>query len=74
MGMKTKKRNKLAAAIRDAIDRDDRSLYAIAREAVVPYQGLHPFARKYREDISLATADRLCKVLGLELRPARRRK
>lgn len=67
--MKRKDQIELARIIRSAIERDGRSLYAIAMAADVPYQGLHPFARGHRNDIALSTADRLCKVLGLELRP-----
>jgi hypothetical protein len=67
-------KNELAEKIRDAIEHDKRSLYAIAKAADVPYQGFHPFVRRQREEINLSTADRLCKVLGLELRPTRRDK
>ncbi len=74
MGMKRGNKIELARIIRAAIEADGRSLYAIAKAADVPYQGLHPFARGHRDDIALATADRLCKVLSLELKPARRRK
>jgi hypothetical protein len=59
----------LARIIRKAIAADGRSMYAIAKAADVPYQGLHPFARGQRNDIALSTADRLCRVLGLTLRP-----
>lgn len=69
--MKTQTNN-LAKTIRDAIERDERRLYAIAKAAGVTYQTLHPFARGRREDITIGTADRLCKVLGLELRPIRK--
>ncbi len=71
MGM-SKQSNKLATAIRNAIEQDERSLYAIAKAAGVTYQTLHPFARGQREDITIGTADRLCKVLGLELLPIRK--
>lgn len=74
MAMKRENRIELARIIRSAIERDERSLYAIAKAADVHYQGLHPFARGQRDDIALSTADRLCKVLGLELKSARRRK
>ena len=74
--MKTKEHNELATAIRTAIERDGRSLYAIAKAAKLPYQSVHPFARGHRTDITLGTANRLCKVLGLTLRPvqSKRRK
>ena len=67
--MKKRARSKLAAILRMAIERDKRSIYAIAKAARIPYQGLHPFVRGHRDEITLSTADRLCKVLGLELRP-----
>lgn len=67
------KGNQLAEAIRAAIDRDERSLYAIARAADVHYQTLHPFARRQRHEITLTTAARLCAVLGLELQPVKRK-
>ena len=69
MIMKTTKTIRLARSIRDAIERDGRSLYAISKASGVVYQALHPFARGHRDDISLLTADRLCKALHLELRP-----
>jgi hypothetical protein len=72
VNMATKEPNKLARAIRDAIERDDRSLYAITKAAELAYQSVHPFARGQRTDISLATADALCRVLGLELQPKAR--
>jgi transposase-like protein len=72
--MKSTEQIELARIIRDAIERDGRSLYAIAKAADVTYQALHPWMRGHREDIALSTADRLCKVLGLTLRPAKRRK
>lgn len=74
IGMKVNEHNELAVAIRTAIERDGRSLYAIAKAAELPYQSVHPFARGHRTDITLATADRLCKVLGLTLRPVRSRR
>lgn len=69
MDMKTTETIRLARIIRAAIDRDGRSLYAISKASGVVYQALHPFARGHRDDISLLTADRLCRALGLELRP-----
>ena len=74
--MSAANQTELARIIRAAIERDGRSLYRIAQEADVSYQALHPFARGQREDIVLSTADRLCRVLGLTLRPvqSKRRK
>ena len=70
--MKIKPQIDLATVLRKAIDQDGRSLYAVAKAAGVAYQGLHPFVRGRRQEINLSTADRLCKVLGLELRPKSR--
>lgn len=67
-----KERNTMADALRKAIESDGRSLYAIAKAGNIPYQALHPFARGQRDEITLRTANRLCKALGLELRPARK--
>ena len=72
MDMGTKNRIELARIIRAAVERDGRSLYAIAKAAGVTYQAFHPFVRGHREDIALSTADKLCRVLGLVLRPVRR--
>ena len=69
-----RKSNKLASAIRKALDRDERSLYAIAQEAGVHYQSLHPFASGSRDEITLSTASKLCEVLGLELKAIRKAK
>ena len=59
--------------IRAAIERDSRSLYRLAKDSGVDYAVLHRFANAER-DLNLRTADRLCRALGLELRPARRKR
>lgn len=67
-----KRSTTLAQVIRDAIENDGRSLNAIAKAADVAYQSLHPFVRGQRDEIALSTADRICRVVGLELRPVKR--
>ena len=62
----------LIKTLRAAIKRDERTLYRIAKDAEMPYSGLHRFVRAERTAINLVTAARLCKTLGLELKPARR--
>jgi len=59
--------------IRDAIARDGRSVYRLAIDSGVAQAVLSRFVSGKR-DLNLRTADRLCRALGLELRPARRRK
>jgi hypothetical protein len=59
--------------IREAIRRDGRSLYRLEIDSGVAAAVLSRFMRGER-DLNLRTADRLCKALGLELRPARRRR
>ena len=67
------KRNMLADALRVAIAADERTLYAIAKTAKLPYSTIHRFATMERTDLGLRTASALCEVLGLELRLARRK-
>ncbi len=63
----------MITVIRKSIDRDPRSLYAIAQAAKLPYATVHRFARAERTEINLVTAARLCQALGLELRPKTRK-
>jgi len=58
--------------IRDAIARDDRTLYRVAKDAKVTYQNLHRFVHGERENINLRTAAALAAVVGLELRPVKK--
>lgn len=62
----------LIAVLRKAIDRDHRTLYALAKAAGLRYSVVHRFARGERVGISLVTAAKLCQTLGLELRPVRK--
>jgi DNA-binding phage protein len=61
----------LSEQLRNAIRRDGRSLYALAVDSGVDRGVLVRFMNGDREP-TLPTADRICCVLGLELRPARR--
>lgn len=63
----------LSETIRDAMRRDERSLYALAVDSGVSRGQLVRFYNGQRE-LTLPAADKLCRALGLELRPVRRRK
>lgn len=64
----------LADVIRDAIERDERTRLRtqLAKVSGVADAQLSRFCRKQR-DLTLGTADRLCRVLGLSLRPTGRK-
>ena len=57
----------LAAVIANAVHRDERSPYAISHAADIRPEVLTRFLNGER-DLKLATATKLCAVLGLELR------
>lgn len=63
----------MVSTIRKAILQSGLSLYAVAKAAHVPYQSLH---RLYNggDDCRLSTAEKLCRVLGLDLMPVGERK
>jgi hypothetical protein len=65
----------LTKSLRDAIRRDGRTLYAIARDAGIPYPPLYRFVKGdkdgCKQGLRLTTADKIAETLGLELRPAR---
>jgi hypothetical protein len=63
----------LSEALRDAIGRDGRSLFALSFVSGVDRGVLSRFMRGER-DIGLKLASKLADALGLELRPVRRRK
>jgi DNA-binding phage protein len=63
MDMGTKDDNDLAQAIHRAMK--GLSIYRVAKDAKVPYQAAHRFA--HGGDITLKTASRICRALGLEL-------
>ena len=64
--MKTDK-NWLRRDILAAFRKSGLSRFAWARQAVVDYSAVHGFVAGQR-DVTLATASKLCRVLGLELR------
>jgi len=73
-GMSTKVKDKaLPDVLRAYVQRDGRSLYALADACGIARGTLSRFVRGER-DFTLGTADRLCRALGLELRPVRRGK
>ena len=53
--------------MRTAIERDSRSLYQLARDAGMGYGVLHRIATGQRSNMTIATAERLAKVLGLRI-------
>ena len=62
--------------IRDAATADDRSIWRLARDADIHYPTLYLFIKGdktgKKHSISIESADKLAKVLGLELRPRRK--
>lgn len=61
--------NELANIIRAAFKRSGLSINRLSRQADVPYAGLHAFLTDDEADLRLATASKLCAVLGLKLLP-----
>jgi hypothetical protein len=55
------------AMIREAIRRDKRTLYRIAKDADLSYATIHRFYNAKRVRLTLPVAARLCDVLGLTL-------
>jgi DNA-binding phage protein len=66
-------RSSFPEIIREAIRRDGRTLYRLARDSGVNSAVLGRFMRGER-DFNLRTAERVCKAIGLELRPLRKGK
>jgi DNA-binding phage protein len=60
-------------ALLQAVRRDERSQYRLAKDAGLAVAVLQRFVSGERS-ITLGTASKLCKALGLELRPAKRNK
>ncbi|MCZ6698329.1 MAG: hypothetical protein O7D94_05290 [Planctomycetota bacterium] len=62
--------------LRDAVNRDERTLYAIARDGGIRYAVLHRVATGERNSVTTATAERVAAAVGLtiELRPVRKTK
>ncbi len=69
---KKKHDNEFAKLIRATIRKSGLTRAEIARRAGIPYAGLHGFVAETRS-MDLNTAAKVCKVLGLELRPKRTR-
>lgn len=63
----------LADVLREAITRDGRSGHQLGRDSGVAPAVISRFVNRKRE-LNLSTADRLCKAIGLELRPVKRSK
>ena len=68
-----KSKNDMADLFRATFRRSGLSLKRVADEAQVPYASVHGFLTGDR-DPALSTTAKIAKVLGLELRPRRRRK
>ena len=64
--MKQRTSQTVSDTLRRHIERDGRSQYALAEETGVNRGVLSRFVRGER-DIGMATADRLCRALGLKL-------
>ena len=66
----------MAEILRQAAIADGRSMYRLARDASISYAILHSFMQGdktgRKRNISIETADRLAKSLGLELRPKKK--
>ena len=59
--------------LRSTIKRDGRSLYRIAKDAGVAVSVLQRFMERTR-GLNLSTAEKFCRVVGLELRPVKKTK
>lgn len=58
--------------IRMAAERDGRTAYALAKASGVNVEVIRRFLLDVR-GLNLDTAERLCRVLGLELRPVKKK-
>lgn len=63
----------LTGLLRDSFRRSGLSIKALSDRAGVPYASVHAFAAKGC-DVTLRTAGKLCRVLGLTLKPVKSRK
>ena len=70
--MKTNPNSDMGELIRERFRKSRMSIKRLAKRAGVPYAAAHGVVRGTRDPM-LSTANKLCKVLGLELRPMRRR-
>ncbi len=67
-----KKRRSLAEIIRATTKARGLTAYALARDSGVNSAVVGRFLKGER-DVTLTTAEKMCRALGLELRPGRRR-
>jgi plasmid maintenance system antidote protein VapI len=68
--MENRSRLSLAEALTKAVQDTGKSVYAVAKASGVAQAVLHRFLAGQR-GLTLATAERLCAYLGLELQPTR---
>ncbi len=61
-------------ALRRAARTSGMSINAMALQSKIPYAALHHFVTKDEKTLTLRTAAKLAKTLGLELRRATKRK
>jgi len=71
-----RQRKTITDVLREAAVADGRSIFALARDAGVPYPVLYRFLKGdktgHKWGLTLTTADKLVSELGLELRPKRK--
>ena len=69
-------RRTITDILRDAAQADGRSIFALARDAGIPYAVMYRFLKGDRDGkksgLNLTTADKLVRALGPELRPVER--
>ncbi|MBN1346695.1 MAG: helix-turn-helix domain-containing protein [Phycisphaerae bacterium] len=70
--MSKSKPKSFSDVMRDAIRRDGRSIYRLALDCGVNQAMLGRFMREER-GLNLDTAEKVCRALGLELRPVKRK-
>ena len=70
--MKTNPNSEMGELIRKRFRKSGLTIKRLTEQAGVPYAAAHGVVRGTRDPM-LSTANKLCKVLGLELRPMRRR-
>ncbi|KKM14903.1 hypothetical protein LCGC14_1701430 [marine sediment metagenome] len=62
--------------LRKAAEADDRSIFALARDADIPYPVMYRFLKGdktgHKWGLNLTTADKLAEAVGLELRPKKK--
>lgn len=74
--MRSGSKSGIKAQLLDAIEKSGLNRFQLSKQAELPYAVVHGLVSGGR-DVTLATAEKLCDVLGLELRsrrPSRRKK